>query len=75
MKKITYNSAELNVPDWANWIAQDKSGSIYAYECEPIFSVQDDCWDINCNCEKYYLISAGWRSFPVDKWMETKKKI
>ena len=26
---------EIEVSGWANWIAVDKGGSVYEYECEP----------------------------------------
>ena len=34
MNKIQM-TVEFEIPDWANWMAQDKDGMWYAYETEP----------------------------------------
>ena len=36
MKKVEFQGAEFEVPDWARWIAQDQDGSIYVYENIPM---------------------------------------
>ena len=35
MREITYRDSILAVPDWAEFVATDSDGSIWAYEYEP----------------------------------------
>lgn len=34
-QQIAQLSSQFNIPDWAEWVAQDRDGSWWAYQAEP----------------------------------------
>ena len=36
---------EIEIPDWVNWMAVDKSGDVYGYEFEPSLKMNGQMWD------------------------------
>jgi len=41
------NILELLVPSWVNWVAVDKSGSVWAYENKPVLKKSLDRWEVD----------------------------
>ena len=58
-----------NLPDWAEWIAQDANGAWWAYEAEP--NQQDTGWYEN---EVGRIVALDKTAPPVD-WVATLKKL
>ncbi len=59
----------VELPDWANWIAQDADGAVWAYEAEP--NQQDYGWYEN---EVGRIAPLG-RTVPPLDWQTTLRRI
>lgn len=54
--------SELDVPEWANWVAMDENGSIWAYEDEPVSIGY--AWDVhkgNFEKVKHERVAVNWQ--------------
>lgn len=60
--------SELVFPEWANWVATDESGSVWAYEDEPVNVGY--AWDVH----KGKLEKVKHRQEAV-KWQHSKRRI
>lgn len=63
-----------SLPDWANWVAVDFSGAVYAYEMEPVFdkdNSEDDVWANQGVSEYSKILEAK----PRPDWLSLKFKI
>jgi len=58
---------DIQIPDWANWIAQDADGEWVAHASEP--SVGYSCWN---SMRKYQVIAAG---KPPADWTKTLQRV
>ena len=61
MKTITL---DFPVPDWAEWIAQDESGEVTVFECEPVIHETYKIWyNDSCRYEEIcrYNRDPNWR--------------
>lgn len=74
MRMVEFKGNEYKVADWANWIAQDHSGTIMAYEHEPVQHEQR-CWDIANNHQRWHLVKAGWKCPVVESWKDSLLQI
>jgi hypothetical protein len=74
MRLVEFKGAKYEVKDWANWIAQDHSGSIMAFEKEPVQHEQS-CWDIANDHERWHVVKPGWRCPPAEDWKDSLIKI
>lgn len=44
MKRVLFQGTYFEVPNWANYLAKDSDGEIYAYEKEPCKQDDDEGW-------------------------------
>ena len=66
---LLMDSSTFELPGWALWIAQDKDGAWWAYECEPL--QHDTGWYENEVGRRVFLMSANGNS----DWQSTLQKI
>ena len=62
---------EVEVPDWAKWVAQDEDGEWYWYATRPEPSKQQGVW--YCPDPEYWCINDAGPAFvgnPNKKWMD-----
>lgn len=64
-----YMKLKTRIPDWANWIAQNKDGWWYAYEREPIIGQFGNAWRTG---DRYRAICEG---LPPNDFTEALYKI
>ena len=74
MRLVEFSGDKYEVKSWANWIAQDSSGTIMAYEHEPVMHEQR-CWDIANDHQRWHLVKAGWKCSFVKNWNNSLLKI
>lgn len=43
-KVFNYNGMVITVPRWANWVAVDMDGALYAYDIEPFVNYRSEFW-------------------------------
>lgn len=74
MRLVEFKGDKYEVKDWANWIAQDHSGTIMACEHEPV-QHESGCWDIAKDHQRWHLVKAGWKCPVVENWKDSLLKI
>lgn len=42
----------VHIPEWANWIATDKNGGVYAYAERPVVFMEDRRWYSDARSER-----------------------
>lgn len=65
--QVDYFGEKLMVFPWVDWVAQDNSGTIMGYECEPIKHEQS-CWDIARNRQRWHIVKYGWNCQAIESW-------
>lgn len=61
MKTITYRGEEYFAPDWANFVAMDGDGNVYAFENKPVENNFGQ-WEVTTGgCEFIGCIEINWR--------------
>ena len=58
---VTELHMPLVVPGWANWLAIDSNGSVWAFEYKPVAG--KDCWDLGPeerNYRRAMVAESGW---------------
>jgi hypothetical protein len=59
--RVTSVHLPLVVPGWANWLAIDSNGSVWAFEYKPVAG--EDCWDLGPeerNYRRAMVAESGW---------------
>lgn len=56
MKKVEFQGAEFEVPDWAKYIGQDADGSVWAHESKPTDT--DGFWHAGGKCIPLISVNA-----------------
>ena len=56
--KVLFQGSYYDVPEWANYLAKDDSGQIYAYENKPRYDVDLHAWQV-CGGEYEYVGNAN----------------
>jgi hypothetical protein len=65
---------DIELPEWAKWLAVDPGGSVYIYDSKPIIFM-DKAWDCSDETKKFLRIgiiekfSKGW------DWKNTLRKL
>ncbi len=71
VKTVTYFGHQITVPDWAQWVAIDSDGLVYAYQAEPQQGAES--WYIADKFDAYVQLGGAW--LENIKWQETKAKV
>lgn len=58
----------MNLPEWANWLARDENGKLFAYEKPPY--KEDVAWEIKDDYNDYRLIMETDDAFSHVKWTD-----
>lgn len=61
-KTFSYLGYEFNIPSWANYIAADKTGRVFVYECEPYIKRMYPLgytYKYNTKCEQVGRLPCG----------------
>jgi len=63
---------DVELPGWANWIAQDKEGRWTFYQKKPVISGIFYCWIISFGRTKFSIFKIG---RPNPDWRDTLIKV
>lgn len=64
----------VEIPEWANWLAQDEDGGWYAYENKPHCEL-NDIWSSNVRKGRFeFLYKDGYLEYVAD-WREQLYKL